>query len=333
MSPSDRLLTTELATLYGPSVQAAPRAVPVAAIGAAATGERTRATVCRLCGSSEIVSLGDARLDHLVRCGACGLVHVRDFPFAGDLQHVYGESYYRNTSSHVVGYEDYEADEANVLETAQRRLRQISRRKRAPGHLLDVGCAVGFFLEAARERGWQASGIELSSYAAERARTRVGCDVHCGELTDVRLPAGTFDVITLWDVVEHMADPLEQLTECRRIIKPDGLLALSTPDIGSLMAKLTGPRWMGFKLADEHLYYFSRATATELLDRAGFEVVQAFPVGKCIHVEFFVKRLGLYLPRLAGALMRLVRGTWLGERTIYVNPGDIICLVARPRPS
>jgi len=88
---------------------------------------------------------------------------------------------------------------------------------------------------------------------------------------------------------------------------------------------------MGFKLADEHLYYFSRETASRLLGLAGFEVIQAFPVGKCITLEFFVKRLSLYLPRVAKLVMPTVKGTRLGQRSIYVNAGDIVCLVARPR--
>jgi 2-polyprenyl-3-methyl-5-hydroxy-6-metoxy-1,4-benzoquinol methylase len=260
------------------------------------------------------------------------LVQVREFPHPHELATVYGESYYRSPASHVVGYDNYEADEANILATASRRLREISRYKTGPGRLLDVGCALGYFMDAARGAGWETIGIELSDYAADHARRRGGATVHVGELSHAALPESGVDVITLWDVVEHMADPLTQLRECRRVIKPNGLLAMSTPDIGSSVAKLTGERWMGFKLADEHLFYFSRSTATQLLEMSGFEVVRAFSVGKCITLSFFVKRLGLYLPRVAGVLGRLVSDTRLGRMSIYVNAGDIVCLLARPIP-
>lgn len=292
---------------------------------------REQATNCQLCNSTRISSLENERLSHLVQCADCGLVHVREFPYPHDLQLIYGEDYYRSAASHVVGYEDYEADEANVLNTARRRLRHISGYKPTPGDLLDIGCALGFFMDAAAQQGWRTVGIELSEYAAQSARVRVGSEVHWGELSAASLDANSFDVITLWDVVEHMSDPLGELRECRRVIRPDGLLALTTPDIGSLMAKLTGARWMGFKLADEHLYYFSRETAARLLGLAGFEVIQSFPVGKCISLEFFIKRLSLYLPSVAKLLMPLVRGTRLGHRSVYVNAGDIVCIVARPR--
>ena len=76
------------------------------------------------------------------------------------------------------------------------------------GSVLDVGCALGYFLETAQQHGWQTSGIDLSGYAVGRAQHHAGCDVHWGELSEVQLPAASFDVITLWDVVEHMTDPL-----------------------------------------------------------------------------------------------------------------------------
>ncbi len=329
MSPSEAVPTAESA-LLDPAMQVPPRPITDVSEAASSTA-REQATHCQLCGSTKISSLGNDRLGHLVQCADCALVHVLEFPLAHDLQLIYGEGYYRSTESHVVGYEDYEADEANVLETARRRLRHISGYKPAPGSLLDVGCALGFFMDAATQQGWHTVGIELSEYAAHNARARVGSEVHWGELSAASLAPSSFDVITLWDVVEHMSDPVAQLRECRRVIKADGLLALTTPDIGSLMAKLTGARWMGFKLADEHLYYFSRDTAGRLLTLAGFDVIQSFPVGKCITLEFFVKRLSLYLPRVAKLLMPLVHGTRLGHRSIYVNAGDIVCLVARPR--
>lgn len=288
---------------------------------------------CRLCGARLAIPLGQPGLEHLEQCSACGLVYVRNFPAAEDVHSIYDESYYRNTASHVVGYEDYEADQANIVNTARRRLKFIAKRHPEPGRLLDVGCALGFFMEAASEAGWHATGIDISHYASTAASERTGQPVHCGELEHAGFADKSFDVVTLWDVVEHMADPLTQLQECHRILTDDGLLVLSTPDIGSLVAKITGPRWMGFKLADEHLFYFSLATVANLLDRAGFQIVENSHVGKYVNLEFFVKRLGLYTPRLAAALRPVVRGTRLGRLSVYVNPNDILFVAAAKRPS
>ncbi len=288
---------------------------------------------CNLCGGRDTLPLRHAELAHLVQCASCGLVSVREFPTHHELQQVYGENYYRNAASYIVGYEDYAADQPNILKTAQRRLRLIARYKSSPGRLLDVGCALGFFMEAARENGWDVTGIDVSHYATTVAQKRLGADVFCGEVKDAGLAAEAFDAVTLWDVVEHMADPLEQLRECHRVLKDDGLLALCTPDIGSRVAQVTGARWMGFKLADEHLYYFSRDTIQKMLDKAGFDTLRTFHIGKYVTLQFFARRLALYLPSLSVVLSSLFRLSGLGRLSLYVNPHDIVCVVARKRTS
>lgn len=295
------------------------------------TVKATASTVCNLCGGTATLPLREASLQHLVRCASCGLVRVREMPTHDTMQKTYGKDYYRNANSHVVGYENYEADMPNILKTAQRRLRLIERYRSVPGRLLDVGCALGFFMEAARQRGWDATGIDVSSYAVTTAKKRLGSNVHCGQIQEMNFAEASFDVITMWDVIEHMTDPLQQLQECHRVLKDDGLLILCTPDIGSRVAKATGERWMGFKLADEHLYYFSSDTAQKMLDKAGFDTLQVFHIGKYVTLQFFFKRLALYAPQLAAALGRLVTFCRMGHLSLYVNPRDIVCLVARKR--
>lgn len=284
---------------------------------------------CHLCGAIAWAPLPDPRLAHLKSCGDCGLVRVREMPALHDLHGLYGPSYYASPESHIVGYENYEADRHNIVRTARRRLRLIERYHPTPGRLLDVGCALGFFMDAAREHGWQPTGVDLSSYAVRLAQDSGAGDAYCGELVDIGFADGSFDVVTLWDVIEHMRDPLGQLRECHRVLQDGGLLLLSTPDLGSLMARLTGARWMGFKLADEHLYYFSRRTIAQLLERAGFETIDAFHVGKHVTLAFFAKRLTIYLPRLASLTAGIFRLLRLEERSVYVNPHDIVFVVAR----
>jgi len=290
---------------------------------------KATAAACNLCGGTATLPLREASVRHLVRCAACGLVRVREMPTHDTVQKIYGEEYYRNANSHVVGYENYEADMPNILKTARRRLRLIERYRSAPGRLLDVGCALGFFLEAARQRGWDVTGIDVSAYAVETARKRLGSNVFCGQIQEMRFAAASFDVITMWDVIEHTTDPLGTLRECHRVLRDEGLLVLCTPDIGSRVAQITGERWMGFKLADEHLYYFSRDTAQKMLTKAGFETLRTFHVGKYVTLQFFLKRLALYAPRLAAALGGLVTFCRVGRLSLYVNPRDIVCLVAR----
>lgn len=271
-------------------------------------------------------------MDALHRCRTCGLVSVREMPAPEDLHAVYGEAYFRNARSAETGYDDYEADRYCILRTANRRLAAIEKYVPARGRLLDVGCALGFFMEAAAHRGWLAEGIDISAHATSYAREELGLDAHTGTLHTVPLEPGSFDVVTAWDVIEHVTDPVEELRAMRRLLRPGGLLVLSTPDIGSRIARLTKSRWMGFKLAEEHLVYFDRDTIGKAVAHASFEVVEMRPIGKDVSLDFFSRRLQLYAGPFAKALGSGVNALRLGRASIYANPRDILMVIAR-RPA
>lgn len=152
------------------------------------------------------------------------------------------------------------------------------------GRILDIGCAMGIFLALAKEKGWEVLGVDVSDYATKFARERFGINCFTGDIRDARLPGKYFDVITLWDTIEHFEDPLEELKEIRRILADDGIILFDTPNVESIMRvfahwayKATG----GFfkypikKLYHQfHLYYFSPKTLKMLLDRTGFEIIE-----------------------------------------------------------
>src|SRR5262249_20591793 len=111
------------------------------------------------------------------------------------------------------------------------------------GRLLEIGCACGFLLVAARDRGFAVTGVEMSKWASEHARSQYGLDVRCARLEDLALPADGFDVAVMADVIEHLTEPRRTLAEVRRLLKPGGRLLLLTPDVGSLAARIAGQRW------------------------------------------------------------------------------------------
>lgn len=288
---------------------------------------------CGLCHNDLFEAMPGTKLAHLCRCATCGLVCVRRFPEHHELEAIYGEEYFRSSDSALTGYDDYERDRYCILKTAARRLDEIERYTPARGRILDVGCALGFFLEEAHRRGWQVEGIDISVHAAEYARERLGIPARAGVLRDGGFAPGTYDVLTMWDVIEHVTDPVGELRYGRDLLRPGGLLVLSTPDVGSLVAKVTGARWMGFKLAEEHLYYFSRRTITLALEQAGFEVLEVTSIGKDVALDFFARRLSMYAPPLAAAVGKAVQLAHLERAAVYVNPRDILCAVARRRES
>jgi len=124
-----------------------------------------------------------------------------------------------------------------------------------PGQMVDVGCATGTFLEGMRQRGWQVQGVELIPEAANYARQRLGLEVFTGTLEAAKFPDASFDLVTMWDVLEHVYDPRQALQEVQRILKPGGWFVFSIPDVDCVEARWFGPYWVGWDIP-RHLHLF-----------------------------------------------------------------------------
>jgi SAM-dependent methyltransferase len=147
-----------------------------------------------------------------------------------------------------------------------------------------VGCADGAFLALAARRGWKAKGTEISAYAADFAEKASGAEIFRGELSDAGYPAGSFDVVTLWHVLEHMADPRRCLEEVRRVLSPGGLLVLAVPNVNDILmraaytaARFRKPRLFSVNDREVHLYHFSPVTIKAMIEIAGFESISVSP--------------------------------------------------------
>jgi 2-polyprenyl-3-methyl-5-hydroxy-6-metoxy-1,4-benzoquinol methylase len=140
------------------------------------------------------------------------------------------------------------------------------------GTLFDVGAATGILIHLARDRGWDADGIEPSAWAVKYAQEKYGLNIREGSFEETSLPANFYAAVTMVDIVEHMSRPLEALQKAFEILKPGGILCLVTPDIKSLAARITGTKWWHFRPG--HLGYFSAKSLTKLLDLTGFTVVK-----------------------------------------------------------
>ncbi len=283
---------------------------------------------CNLCGSDDRQPYCPENGLGLVQCRQCGFVYVSPRPVAEELYALYGETYFHNNESSVVGYTDYIRDEPNIRRTAQRRLKHLEQFVQ-PGRLLDVGCATGFFLDEARKRGWQVEGLDVSSFGVEYAQSNFGLTAHHGTLTELPFEAGAYDLVTMWDVIEHVPDPTAYVRRAAELLRPGGVITLATPDVESLPARLAGRRWVGYKLSEEHIYYFSVQTLSKLLADAGFEVVNVRHIGKYVPLSLFRDRLGMYFPWLAKALQVGEKALGLSEWALYINPFDIMQVTAK----
>ncbi len=184
--------------------------------------------------------------------------------------------------------------------------------------LLDVGAYCGYFVDVAREAGFDAEGIELSRWAVGHARG-LGLPVRNESIEERARSGARYDVITMWDVVEHLPDPRRELEACWRLLRPGGRLHVSTIDASSLVARLLGKRWPW--LMDMHVVYFDRATLPALLAQAGFRVLSRRTYTHTVSAEYLVSKVVASFPPLSpllGALRRVVPP----RLPVPVNLGD-----------
>lgn len=251
---------------------------------------------CPVCGGSDAKPLFTRDGHPIVECRGCGTAFVGTDPATIDFQALYGESYYTGGSDAV--FADYVGQEAARRAHARRKLallRALPPRLPRSGRLLDVGCAAGFFLAEAQAH-YEVQGVELSAWSSAYAREHLGLPVITGTLQQAALPAASFDIVTLWDVIEHVADPVPLLAEVARVLRPGGRLVLSTGDWGSAYAREHGANWH-LMTPPWHLSFFSRATMRRAGERAGLRHLHCASEGVAGDGTFWRSRPGLLLGR------------------------------------
>jgi SAM-dependent methyltransferase len=251
---------------------------------------------------------------------------------ADGLQEIYkSDKYWRSPSPKTQGYTDYRADERLYLDTFRNRLRFVLRAGGPhAGRALDVGCAAGFCMAGMRELGFETHGLEISDVIGGHAREHFGFGdaVYIGTLESSPYPDNHFDLITMWDVVEHVPDPVALLRKAGALLKPDGLLVIETQDIDSRFARRLGPRWHHYK-HEEHIYHFNPVTVRTLLGQAGFETTKLTHRlgGKYVSLHFIAERAARLHPALSKLLMPLAR---FERARVYLNFMDEMIVLARP---
>lgn len=216
---------------------------------------------CGLCGGGAASPFLDAGGRRLVKCAGCGLIYTADFNQA---EANYREDYFSGKNRYIGRWDEF----CSMFDALLAKVQAFKR----GGKLLDIGAGVGALMAAARKRGFEAKGVELSAWASAFANKEKKLDVFPGTLTAARFGPETFDLAVLNHVLEHADAPLELLAETRRVLKNDGLLVVGAPNIGSIMAGLQGAGWPSLR-PEEHIWHFTRETLSRLLARADFEVV------------------------------------------------------------
>jgi SAM-dependent methyltransferase len=254
--------------------------------------------------------------DDILICDPCGLARSVPTIASDELAALYGAV---EDPSYLVSEDERRASFREALTEMEGYLP-------GRGRVLEIGSAVGLFLEEARDKGWEATGIEPSRWASERARSR-GLDVFTGTLEGYDPKGKMFDAVVLWDVLEHLPDPVAALRRIGELLRPEGLVAFTTVNIGGLGARLFKRRWPWFMRM--HLHYFTSKSLRALVQREGFEPLRIATQPKVLKLGYVLERArGLFGP-LATAGRWTAERLRLAEHSVTIDLGDILLVVAR----
>lgn len=284
------------------------------------TGARPLERVaCALCGRPDDEPVFEKDGFQVVRCLDCGLVYVNPRLTMAALAALYNDQEISPVSYYVRTEREDERSFAS-------RLRLIER-YRPPGALLDLGCGPGTFSRVARTRGWRTKGVDLNAASIAHCRA-AGLDVVCDGFPTAALAGETYDLVVMNDFLEHLPDPVGVLAAARHLLAPGGIVFITTPDIGAMVARVAGKRWLHLK-PNEHLLYFDRRSITALLLRGGFRIECLQSIGRVRNLAVALEKIAAY-GRWPSRIARMLVPDGLAKRVnLPVNLGDEMAVVAR----
>lgn len=268
--------------------------------------------VCNICGSRryrikyrptrevkdyrQIISAsgGVRGTQRIVQCEECGLIYVNP-----RIRPELVISAYTGADDSL--YASQAETRINTFRDALRLVEKYTGLK--TGRILDVGAAAGFFLKVAKDHGWETYGVEPSKWSVDFGNRNYDVNIKRGTLDNVKFRERFFDVVTMWDVLEHVPDPQPTLKEIYRVLKPGGYLVVNYPDIGTPLAKLMGSKW--WFLLSVHLFYFDKNSMTKILEDAGFVDPIFKPHWQSLSLGYLAKMVSLY-SKAASSFLRKV---------------------------
>lgn len=229
---------------------------------------------CNLCGQRDTIRHLHTSDWTLVRCCHCGLIYTNPRPSTEKLSELYTREYFgRFVSDNPSGFPTDQEEMEACVSTQTLRVMQIGQCVSGPGRLLDVGCGPGFFMARAAREGWSVQGIDVSAEAANYGEEYLGLKIRVGTPENVGdLWCNRFHVITMFHLLEHLPDPVAALCAVGNALRKKGTLVVTVPNIGSSEARYFGADWKGLDLP-YHLYHFDPRSLSQILEKAGFEVL------------------------------------------------------------
>ncbi len=265
----------------------------------------------------------------IYKCVSCGLARTDlKQKYSDFVEKHYNKGYFTGdpTRSAYINYKD---DKQFILKNMHQFMSRVKAHK-PKGKLLDVGCALGFFVELAKDTGYDAYGFDPSSYAVDEAKKLVGASrIKRGTISSVKYPKKSFDVITMFDVFEHLSDPGSDMQKLSTLLKDDGVMVIATGDTNSLLAKTLKRRWT-FYIPPQHLFFFNKSLMTELLAKYKLKPIEWFRIGKWLSLRYVLhlaKTTGE--SRIAHMLYMLMGKLRLEQLPLYLPVQDNMVTIVK----
>jgi 2-polyprenyl-3-methyl-5-hydroxy-6-metoxy-1,4-benzoquinol methylase len=220
---------------------------------------------CHSCGgkrTNDVWPSADANNISVRWCNNCGLGKLNPFPTMETLSQIYAHQ-------PVYGLPFIEESQGGF----SKRIKRLSKLNPQRGRLLDIGSGLGHFLQVAKSDGWQVDGVEPRPEAVKYCYEKFGINVHEGFLEDLKCSPASYDVITLWDVLEHVYDPFQFIQRCVDLLSPDGLMVLAIPNASGWPARLFKCHWR--YVMPTHLHYFKMLYINRLLSKNKMQIERA----------------------------------------------------------
>jgi len=263
---------------------------------------------------------------NIVRCNHCGLVFLDNIPSDDELKNLYDDEFFKDGQKSPIEGTNYDVNPTYY--NALKRLEKINKFHKKDGKLLDIGCATGIFIKAA-SKYYECTGLDVSNVATDIAVNELGVNAKCGTIFDFNTKDQLFDIVTMWDVIEHVRDPDEYIAHVSKVVNPGGLLVVSTGNIESLMFKIQKKNWH-LMIPPFHLYYFNKTNLTKLLESNGFEVKSLTHDGQYTNVGYITNKLkkmydGNKIMSIGDNLVKILK---LDRLNIYLNLFDVMTVYA-----
>ena len=250
---------------------------------------------------------------NIYSCNSCSLEFVFPQPSESELEKIYTKSYFDRGDKYS------KSNEVNIKNDNKKL--SIIKKSRLKGKLLDIGCAKGDFLFLAKKNGFDVTGVEISKAACQSAKSK-NLNVYNSDLLSKKFDSNCFDVVTMWDVIEHLKNPKQIVDEIHRILKPGGLIFFSTGDVSSRYARISGYYWH-LLTPPQHLFYFSPKSIKGLFDDKKYSFKELVYDGKYVTLGFLFFKAEETFGKIISPFKSIINKMNIDNKFIKINLFDI----------